>query len=59
MCIHAVSNTAFYKEGPVIDFLCEVLEIRDRDCDRFLRESLQDRNRVRFAKEINGKLARV
>ena len=57
MCIHAVSNTAFYKEGPVIDFLCEVLEIRDRD--HFLRESLRDRDRVRFAKEIKGKLARV
>lgn len=45
-----VSATAFYKAQPVIDFMCEVLDIRDIAEQR---KPLTDSQRVKFTKEIN------
>ncbi|XP_077291860.1 protein argonaute-1 isoform X11 [Arctopsyche grandis] len=46
-----VSATAFYKAQPVIDFMCEVLDIRDINEQR---KPLTDSQRVKFTKEIKG-----
>lgn len=46
-----VSATAFYKSQPVIEFLCEVLDLRDISEQR---KSLTDSQRVKFTKEIKG-----
>jgi len=46
-----VSATAFYKAQPAIDFLCEVLDIRDINEQK---KSLTDSQRVKFTKEIKG-----
>jgi eukaryotic translation initiation factor 2C len=48
-----VSATAFYKAQSVIDFICEVLDVRGRDELRHIRQ-LTDSQRVRFTKEIRG-----
>lgn len=47
----AVSATAFYKAQPVIEFMCEVLDIRNIDEQP---KPLTDSQRVRFTKEIKG-----
>ena len=47
-----VSATAFYKAQSVIDFMCEVLDVR-RDDLRQMR-GLTDSQRVKFTKEIKG-----
>lgn len=47
----AVSATAFYKAQPVIEFMCEVLDIRDINDQR---KPLTDSQRVKFTKEIKG-----
>ncbi|XP_055705126.1 protein argonaute-2 isoform X1 [Phlebotomus papatasi] len=46
-----VSATAFYKAQPVIEFMCEVLDIRDINEQR---KPLTDSQRVKFTKEIKG-----
>lgn len=46
-----VSATAFYKAQPVIEFMCEVLDIRDIGEQR---KPLTDSQRVKFTKEIKG-----
>lgn len=46
-----VSATAFYKSQPVIEFMCEVLDIRDVNEQR---KPLTDSQRVKFTKEIKG-----
>ncbi|KAF3839440.1 hypothetical protein F7725_018157 [Dissostichus mawsoni] len=46
-----VSATAFYKAQPVIEFMCEVLDIRNIDEQP---KTLTDSQRVRFTKEIKG-----
>ena len=48
-----VSATAFYRSQPVIDFMCEVLDIRKEDLRQM--RSLTDSQRVKFTKEIKGK----
>lgn len=47
----AVSATAFYKHQPVLEFLCEVLELGNIEDQR---RPLSDSQRVKFAKEIKG-----
>ena len=49
-----VSATAFYKAQPVIDFLCEVLDIQDMS--ELQKRPLSDSHRVKFTKEIKGQL---
>ena len=49
--VFLVSATAFYKSQPVIDFMCEVLDIRDIQDQR---RPLNDAQRVKFTKEIKG-----
>ena len=46
-----VSATAFYKAQPVVEFMCEVLDIRDINDQR---KPLTDSQRVKFTKEIKG-----
>ena len=46
-----MSATAFYKHQPVLEFLCEVLEIGNIEDQR---RPLSDSQRVKFAKEIKG-----
>lgn len=46
-----VSATAFYKAQGVVDFLCEVLDLRDPSEQR---KPLTDSMRVKFTKEIKG-----
>jgi eukaryotic translation initiation factor 2C len=46
-----VSATAFYKAQPVIQFMCEVLEIQELQEQR---RPLTDSQRVKFTKEIKG-----
>ena len=46
-----VSATAFYKAQPVIEFMCEVLDIRDVNEQK---RPLIDSQRVKFTKEIKG-----
>lgn len=48
----SVSATAFYKAQPVIEFMCEVLDIRNIDEQP---KPLTDSQRVRFTKEIKGR----
>lgn len=47
----AVSATAFYKAQPVIQFMCEVLDIHNIDEQP---RPLTDSHRVKFTKEIKG-----
>jgi eukaryotic translation initiation factor 2C len=51
--VFSVSATAFYKAQPVIDFLCEVLDIQDMS--ELQKRPLSDSHRVKFTKEIKGK----
>lgn len=46
-----VSATAFYKSQPVIDFLCEILDIQNMHDHN---KPLNDAQRVKFTKEIKG-----
>ncbi|XP_046362549.1 protein argonaute-2-like isoform X2 [Haliotis cracherodii] len=46
-----VSATAFYKAQPVIEFMCEVLDIQDIGEQK---RPLTDSQRVKFTKEIKG-----
>lgn len=48
-----VSATAFYKAQPVIQFMCEVLDIHNIDEQP---RPLTDSHRVKFTKEIKGNL---
>ena len=50
-CMLAVSATAFYKAQPVIQFMCEALDIHDIQDQR---RPLTDSQRVKFTKEIKG-----
>ena len=52
---NAVSATAFYKQQPVLDLLCEILEL---GCIEEQRRPLSDSQRVKFAKEIKGMIFR-
>ncbi len=54
LCLPLVSATAFYKAQPVIEFMCEVLDIRNIDEQP---KTLTDSQRVRFTKEIKGVLS--
>lgn len=47
----AVSATAFYKAQPVIQFMCEVLDIHNIDEQP---RPMTDSHRVKFTKEIKG-----
>lgn len=47
-----VSATAFYKSQPAVDFMCEVLDIRDINNEQ--RKPLTDSQRVKFTKDIKG-----
>ena len=47
----SVSATAFYKAQAVIEFMCEVLDIREIGEQR---KPLTDSQRVKFTKEIKG-----
>lgn len=46
-----MSATAFYKAQPVIQFMCEVLDIHNIDEQP---RPLTDSHRVKFTKEIKG-----
>ena len=46
-----VSATAFYRAQPAVDFMCEVLDMRDISEQR---RPLTDSQRVKFTKEIKG-----
>ncbi|KAL4218512.1 argonaute 1 [Mactra antiquata] len=46
-----VSATAFYKAQPVIEFMCEVLDMKDMSEQK---RPLTDSQRVKFTKEIKG-----
>ncbi|XP_076457162.1 protein argonaute-2-like isoform X4 [Babylonia areolata] len=47
-----VSATAFYKAQPVIEFMCEVLDMQDVQEQK---RPLTDSQRVKFTKEIKGR----
>lgn len=47
----SVSATAFYKAQPVLQFMCEVLDIHNIDEQP---RPLSDSHRVKFTKEIKG-----
>lgn len=47
-----VSATAFYKSQPVVEFLCEILDIRDTN--DIQRKPITDSQRVKFTREIKG-----
>lgn len=47
-----VSATAFYRAQPVIEFMCEVLDIQNINEQT---KPLTDSQRVKFTKEIRGK----
>ena len=49
--VFSVSATAFYKAQPVIQFMCEVLDIHNIDEQP---RPLTDSHRVKFTKEIKG-----
>lgn len=49
--LSVVSATAFYKAQPVIQFMCEVLDIHNIDEQP---RPLTDSHRVKFTKEIKG-----
>lgn len=46
-----VSATAFYRAQPVIEFMCEVLDIQNINEQT---KPLTDSQRVKFTKEIRG-----
>lgn len=48
-----VSATAFYKAQAVIEFMCEVLDMKDMSEQK---RPLTDSQRVKFTKEIKGKI---
>lgn len=48
----SVSATAFYKAQPVIQFMCEILDIHNIDEQP---RPLADSHRVKFTKEIKGR----
>lgn len=50
-----VSATAFYKAQPVIQFMCEILDIHNIDEQP---RPLADSHRVKFTKEIKGRWRR-
>lgn len=52
----SVSATAFYKAQPVIQFMCEVLDIHNIDEQP---RPLTDSHRVKFTKEIKGEAGDV
>lgn len=52
----SVSATAFYKAQPVIQFMCEVLDIHNIDEQP---RPLTDSHRVKFTKEIKGSRSAV
>lgn len=56
MFFFLVSATAFYKAQPVIQFMCEVLDIHNIDEQP---RPLTDSHRVKFTKEIKGKLLSI
>lgn len=56
ICLIIVSATAFYKAQPVIEFMCEVLDIRDINEQR---KPLTDSQRVKFTKEIKGSILEI
>lgn len=56
LCFFLVSATAFYKAQPVIQFMCEVLDIHNIDEQP---RPLTDSHRVKFTKEIKGELISV
>lgn len=47
-----MSATAFYKAQPVIQFMCEILDIHNIDEQP---RPLADSHRVKFTKEIKGR----
>lgn len=47
-----VSATAFYRAQPIIEFMCEVLDIQNINEQT---KPLTDSQRVKFTKEIRGK----
>lgn len=49
-----VSATAFYRAQPVIEFMCEVLDIQNINEQT---KPLTDSQRVKFTKEIRGESA--
>ena len=51
LCVWTVSATAFYKAQPVIEFMCEVLDMKDVNEQK---RPLTDSQRVKFTKEIKG-----
>lgn len=53
-CLFPVSATAFYKAQPVIEFMCEVLDFKSIEEQQ---KPLTDSQRVKFTKEIKGKLS--
>lgn len=50
----SVSATAFYRAQPVIEFMCEVLDIQNINEQT---KPLTDSQRVKFTKEIRGERA--
>lgn len=48
---YTVSATAFYRAQPVIEFMCEVLDIQNINEQT---KPLTDSQRVKFTKEIRG-----
>lgn len=50
-CCPSVSATAFYRAQPVIEFMCEVLDIQNINEQT---KPLTDSQRVKFTKEIRG-----
>ena len=53
--LFTVSATALYKAQPVIEFMCEVLDIKDVHEQK---RPLTDSQRVKFTKEIKGTYGR-
>ena len=43
-----VANTAFHKEQPVIDFMCDILRLRD------IRPNIDRRDMMKFEKALKG-----
>lgn len=53
--VSSVSATAFYRAQPVIEFMCEVLDIQNINEQT---KPLTDSQRVKFTKEIRGEQKR-
>lgn len=51
MTYFSVSATAFYRAQPIIEFMCEVLDIQNINEQT---KPLTDSQRVKFTKEIRG-----